>query len=420
MRVPRLVTALAPALVLGCVVALPAADAGPNLDAGAVDSGAPDAGRPPSDAGLPDAGFTRVEASGWCAAQAQALCARDVRCGRVAAARVPDCEARRAGACDQAATSRAVTEGRLQYLGAEAVACLNGYAAGSCTDEPPACASVFAGLVRPDGGCILAAECTPDGFCFEYDGLCPHRCRPYLPRGAACDGFSTRCDPATDTCTLDDAGVRSCLPFAPEGAPCTSWDDCGPAQACVDDTCVKRSAGLGEPCGLESGFPSCTGEAFCRQGAPVNGVRPPGTCQLRAGLGGTCTGSGACLPSLRCSAVITTGTCLPKAAPGENCVAYDDCEDGLYCDGRAQQCRRLPEAGGDCSSRGSFYRCAPGASCEFSGTGDDTCAALRPVGADCSSNGLCLSGECDFGPLPDGGFGGRCIAACAARADGGF
>ena len=412
--------ALALLALSACPGGGPGTDAGPDVDAGLPDAGRPDAGQPHRAAGLPDAGFTRVDAAAWCAAKAQALCARDVRCGRVSQERVADCEARRAFDCDQPATTRAVAEGRLQYLMSDALDCLNGYAKGSCTDEPLACASVFIGLAPPDGGCILPSECAPEGFCYQYDEQCPHRCRAYLPRGAPCDGFSTQCNPGTDTCTLGDAGVRQCQPFKPADAGCVSWDECAPTHACVNNTCVQRTAGPGEPCALSSGYPYCTGEYFCRQEAPVNGVWPPGTCQLRAGLGGTCTGSGACLPSLRCSTVITTGTCLRKAALGENCVNYDDCEDGLYCDGRAQQCRALPEDGGDCSSEGSFYRCAPGYSCEFSATNDDTCTARRPEGADCNYDGLCLSNDCIFGTLPDGGFGGRCVAACAVRADGGF
>ena len=59
----------------------------------------------------------------------------------------------------------------------------------------------------------------------------------------------------------------------------------------------------------------------------MNGVRPPGTCERKSGLGGTCTGPGSCLPSLRCSTLLTTGTCLRKAALREGCINYDDCED---------------------------------------------------------------------------------------------
>jgi hypothetical protein len=393
-------------------------DAG--LDAGETDSGLPDAGPSQRDAGLPDAGFTQVPFTSWCAARAEALCFRDVRCGRVSHARMADCRARRALECDQAAITRGATENRLQYVMAEALDCLNGYAKGSCTDQPAACANVFLGLVPPDGGCILPEECTPEGFCYLDDEACPHRCRAWVPRGGACDGFSARCNPSTDTCAPGDGGARVCRPFGGDDAGCVSWDECASTHACVDGRCVKRTAGPGEACATTSGYPLCTGEYFCRQDPPTGGVRPPGTCQLRAGLGGTCTGTTACLPSLRCSTVVTTGTCLKKAALGDSCVNYDDCEDGLYCDGRAQQCRPLPEEGGDCSSTGSFYRCAPGYSCEFSATNDDTCVRKREDGAECNYDGLCLSNECSFGTLPDGGFGGRCVPACALRADGGF
>ncbi|GMU58817.1 MAG: hypothetical protein AMXMBFR34_05800 [Myxococcaceae bacterium] len=419
MRHPWL--SLAACVLCACPAPQSQEDSGaPPPDAGPVDAGLLDAGPPRRDAGLPDAGFTQVPAASWCAARAQALCFRDVRCGRLSAGGLPDCLQREALECEQAALTRAVAEGRLQYLMGGALDCLNAYAQGSCTDEPPACATVFLGLVPPDGGCILPTECAPEGFCYLYDEQCPHRCRGWVSTGGACDGFTTRCNPSVDTCALGDAGTRVCRPFGGDDAGCASWDECASTHACVGGHCLKRNAGPGEACATTNGYPFCTGEYSCRQQPPTGGVWPPGTCQLRAGVGGTCTGPSSCLPSLRCSTVITTGACLPKAALGDNCVNYDDCEDGLYCDGRAQQCRPLPRDGGDCSSRGSFYRCAPGFSCEFSATNDDTCVGRRADGEECNYDGLCLSNECTFGTLPDGGFGGRCIAACAQRADGGF
>lgn len=396
-------------------------DSGVERDSGVPDAGdEPDAGRPSRDAGIPDAGFTRVPFEDWCASRAQALCFRDVRCGSVSGGALADCLTRRVAECDQLSTSSAVRGNRLQYLGTEAVSCLNGYASGNCEEDPPACASVFQGLVPPDAGCILTNECNNAGFCYQYDDQCPHHCRPWVPMGGRCDGFSQRCDPSVAACDVGDAGFEVCVPFKVEDEPCTSWDSCREDLACVENKCTKRNANLGEACGVRSGYPFCRGENFCRQGPPVGGVRPPGTCQLRAGLGGTCVGSASCLPSLRCSTVITTGTCQPKATLGANCVAYDDCEDGLFCNGRSQKCERLPADGGDCSSMGSFYRCATGFFCEFSATQEDTCAPRRATGEQCSYDGVCLSNECNFGALPDGGFGGQCFAPCALRADGGF
>lgn len=413
-----------PALLVLALAACPPApkpDAGMVEDSGVADAGdEPDAGRPPRDAGTPDAGFARVPFEDWCALRAQALCFRDVRCGAVSGAAITECFSRRLSDCDQVSITSAVRGNRLQYLGMEAVACLNAYASGSCEDDAPACASVFQGLVPPDAGCILPGECNAQGFCYQYDDQCPHRCRPWAALGERCDGFTSRCDPASAACYAGDAGVEVCQPAKLENEPCTDYDSCREDLACVENKCTKRSANVGEPCGVRSGYPFCRGENFCRQGPPVGGVRPPGTCQVRSGVGGTCVGNISCLPSLRCSTVITTGTCQLKAALGQSCVAYDDCEDGLFCNGRSQKCERLPTDGGDCSSMGSFYRCATNFFCEFSATQEDTCLPRRATGEPCSYDGVCLSNDCSFGTLPDGGFGGQCVAPCALRADGGF
>jgi hypothetical protein len=405
-------------VLTGCPPAPAPVDAGVEEDAG-VDAGAPDAGRPPRDAGTPDAGFASAPAADWCRLRALAECSRDVRCGRLTAAHVPGCVLTRTtvASCDQLALARAVTEGRSRYDQRAALTCLNALASGSCEEADPSCAGVFTGLAPPDAGCILEQECDADGFCYLYDARCPHRCRGWEPLGSPCDGFTRRCDPRSAACDLDDAGVALCVPKRREGEACQRYDACGDALACTDGRCVARRAGPGEPCGLTNGFPYCADEYFCRQVLDGSGSPPPpGTCQRKAGLGGTCTGPGSCLPSLRCSALITTGVCLAKASLGAGCIAYDDCEDSLFCDAKSQRCETLPDAGGDCSFERTGYRCAPGTTCAFS---QERCVAWKPEGADCGYGGECLSNECTFATLPDGGFGGTCAANCSQRADAG-
>jgi hypothetical protein len=412
-------------LALGCTVSAcptppPPPDAGPTpvLDAGTPDAAVEvDAGRPVRDAGTPDAGFTHVEAAGWCDAHARAQCFRDVRCGRVSADAGADCVQRRLEGCDQVAFTRGTAEGRLQFLATEGVRCLNDFATGSCQSEPTSCAAVFSGLVPADGGCVTALECDPGAFCFMYDNVCPHHCRGWAPPGAPCDSFNQQCDPATSVCDSRDGGPQSCLSVKQEGDSCVGFSSCGAELTCVDAVCTRRTAALGEVCNQHSGYPYCPDELFCRYGR--DGGAAPGTCQLRAGLGATCVGNGSCLPSLRCTTVITTGTCQPKASLGAGCVAWDDCEDGLFCDQAAQQCAALPVDGGDCGYRGSGYRCATGYACDFTSV-DDVCVARRANGQPCSYSSLCQSGECVYGSLADGGFGGQCSAPCSQRADGGF
>ena len=62
----------------------------------------------------------------------------------------------------------------------------------------------------------------------------------------------------------------------------------------------------------------------------------------------------------------------------------------------------------------------PGNACAFSGTSDDRCVAWKTVGQECGYGGECLSNDCEYATLPDGGFGGTCKASCSQRADGGL
>lgn len=409
-------------LACGCPAPTPTPDAGEPEDSGTtvVDAGAPDAGRPPRDAGVPDAGFVSAPVASWCQARAQAECSRDARCGRLSDAGVTGCLLSKThpSLCDQPALTRSVAEHRLQYLEEEGVRCLNGFASGSCEATPAACANAFTGLTPPDGGCFTTSECDAFGFCNLYDERCPHQCTGWTAQGQPCDGFYRRCDPASGSCEEVDAGVVVCVPKKNAGDHCTRYDACGDDMSCSDNVCVVRRANAGAPCAVTNGYPFCGEEDFCRQDPPVNGTRPPGTCQRKAGLGGTCTGPGSCLPSLRCSTLITTGTCLAKAAFHVGCIAYDDCEDGLYCDAKSQQCERLPTSGGDCSFDVSGYRCAPGHTCSFS-SAQSTCLAWKATGEPCDYDGQCLSNDCQYATLPDGGFGGTCKVECAVRADAG-
>lgn len=404
--------------LLGCPPPVTPVDSGiEEPDAGA-DAGAPDAGRPPRDAGLPDAGFLAAPVAEWCALQARAKCHRDERCGRLGDAGAGDCLFLQTSTarCDQPAYTHGVAAGRLRFDEAQAVRCLNAYASGRCALVPPECDDVFTGLVPADGGCVLTEDCDEaQGFCDLYDDRCPHRCRGWTAQGLACDGFFSQCDPRAGSCDTVDGGAL-CVEKKDAGDPCTRYDACGDDMACSGNTCVVRRAAPGEPCGVKNGYPFCDEEHFCRQDP---GATTPGTCERKAGLGGTCTGPGSCLPSLRCSTLITTGTCLPKAVAGEACIAWDDCQDGLYCDAKAQQCRRLPGPDGGCSFEQTGYRCAAGSACAFSATSDDRCVALRAPGEACGYTGECLSNDCEYGALPDGGFGGRCVESCSQRADGG-
>ena len=98
-------------------------------------------------------------------------------------------------ACDATAYARGVADGRLDYDPDAGGKCLDAYGSGSCEKLPLGCDKLFVGKVPPDGGCVLAEDCNSDGFCFMYDGICPHRCRAYSARGDRCDGFYSLCRP---------------------------------------------------------------------------------------------------------------------------------------------------------------------------------------------------------------------------------
>ncbi len=418
---------LLPSALLLALTACPGSsnkDAGqPPVDAGQPDSGH-DAGKPDSgmhDAGPPDAGFQNVTVEQWCLDLATAQCWRDERCLAIDPTQFDYCLTRYESVCDQLAYTRGVHEGRLQFLSGKAGECLNGLNSGSCSQMPGACAVVFSGLVAPDAGCILPEECDNSGYCFEYDYACPHHCRPFLPMGASCDGFSLRCKPDESWCGSLDGGYQyNCWPFVADGLACPSYESCRPGSVCNNGTCVQQTADAGETCGVNGGYPYCTDEYFCRQDLGQT-TPPPGICERKGGVGELCNGYYACLPSLRCTSTYQTGTCAAKGKVGDACSNFTDCEDGLFCDPPSSKCAVLPEDGGDCTDHGSFYTCHVGYFCDFNAPNQQyVCTPLAADGLPCSYDGECLSNSCQYATLPDGGFGGTCVASCAQRADGGF
>lgn len=383
----------------------PVEDAGENV---------PDAGRPRRDAGVTDAGWASVAITDWCADEAWARCTRNVRCLMRSQATFDDCVAEELKLCDQPAFTSAVTNGRMAYDPAQAASCLNAYGRGSCIDEPSECASVFTGSQTANEGCLLPEECAQGSFCYLYSNTCPFTCHAYVPLGGSCNFGDQQCD-QSGYCDSADGGFQyTCLPRVAAGAACSTWSQCPANYGCLNGSCIKQRAELGEPCAQASGYPLCNDDAFCRREAGNN--PPPGVCTKRVGLGGTCTGYGVCEPGLRCSTSFTVGVCQPLGGPGEVCAGYYDCQDGLYCDNDTSRCTALPGDGGDCGSQGSFYRCALGNYCDFN---TDVCIAQRGVGSACTYDDVCASANCEYGTLPDGGFGGRCVEACSVRLDGG-
>lgn len=395
----------------------PPPDGGPEEDAGELpDASLPDAGA--EDGGSADAGFGPVPIESWCRSRALAQCAREVRCLLLEPGRMEECLARQLEGCDQLAYQSGVDGGRLQYSPSHGADCLNGYAGSGCGGVPDSCQGLFAGLVPPDGGCLLPEECTPDGFCSLYSNSCPFSCVSYLPLGASCNGWDQRCHPREATCQ-QDGGYRFCATPKEVGEEC-GWDSCREGLVCYQGKCLQGQAALGEPCQLDGPYPACASEEFCRLGTKLPDGGQPGLCQKRVGLGGVCWGWGSCLPNLRCSRSYQTGVCEPLGSEGEACT-YSDCKRELFCSSQTSRCAPLPGAGGDCTSTGSFASCAGGYYCDFTAPDQEyRCAPRKARGEKCSYDAQCLSNTCDSGRLADGGPGLVCTAPCSERVDGGL
>lgn len=418
------------ALALGAIVAVSAGCGSPNQDpdsgtnpvedAGVVeDAGTPDAGKPKPkpDAGPIDAGFASFGVEQWCDMYALARCHRLERCLSLASENAANCIAREKSACDQAAYSSGVDQGRLQYLPQEAANCVNAHGHGACTGTPVQCETVFQGLVATDGGCLVADECQSGNYCLLYENKCPFTCYRYQDVGESCNWWDRQCDPQLGNCKNVDGG-NHCVARGALGGSCQYFSDCQQGLACINGTCIRQIANEGEPCRENQGYPYCETGTFCRQdfnatGDPIDA----GVCLPKAGLGGVCAGGDSCATGMRCSSAYATGTCIPLGAVNATCTNYNDCQSELYCDPPSSRCLPLPVEGGDCSSQGSFYRCAPGFYCDYQ---TDTCKARLELGEPCSYNDTwCLSNSCEFGTLPDGGNGPRCVESCASRYDGG-
>ncbi len=385
-----------------------------GLDAGSTDAGARDAGDSNIDAGPSDAGFSPFPVDQWCELYALAACSQDERCLLLDAQNVDACRVREYAVCAQEALSAGVTSNRLEYHAQSAADCINAFAQEACSRIPAACAAVFDGVVPPEGVCLIANECQAGSYCNVYSNTCPSRCLAHQPVGATCNGSDRQCDPELANCRSAGGGSL-CVARRGAGETCQFWSDCFADLACIDSVCVQYLAQLGEACGHASGYPGCEPDAFCRR--PVGETEGRGVCMRKAGLGGVCSGYGSCLPGLRCSSNYSTGHCIHLGSEGDICWNYTDCREELYCANATSRCTALPGEGGDCGSDGSSYRCAAGFFCDYQ---SETCHALRANGDICGYDGACQSGECNFGPLQDGGSGWRCEDACVRRFDAGM
>jgi hypothetical protein len=187
-----------------------------------------------------------------------------------------------------------------------------------------------------------------------------------LAAGTAC-GNDVQCQ--SDYCKLDAGSMcGNCAALASLGNACTTGDDCGPGNDCVNQLCVSR-----------------------------------------AGQGASCANSQPCDSSLYCNA---SQVCTaPSTTPGGTCdsAVSGSCDllgSGLYCNtsGICSQVTLAPPGSACGFSGGGLTECADGGACVGSGlTG--TCAAPVPDGQPCSPDAgtpqcqqpaTCTNGTCQI------------------------
>ena len=280
------------------------------------------------------------------------------------------------------------------------------------------CSSAEGTAKKSDGDiCMAATECA-GGVCEQ--GQCLTECKSNEDcRGAHRDEQSA----FLDTCAVTQTGKRclaSCVYLATDF---TCIDDvptacsvageghceacgCPSTLRCVAGQCSEKAA-VGEPCNRRSDCKSdnCSGFAgVCRQ--PVGASCTTANCDLC--ITGTSSGSSYCSRECASSADCGAGECVsfgneyycqlpcpglgePPCPGGCRYTSGGSGREVLYCDCRYPECRVM--------------------------------ADLHPLGASCTDDSICESGNCDMAatssdPLHGGtSYRGICSKPCAASND---
>jgi hypothetical protein len=271
--------------------------------------------------------------------------------------------------------------------------------------------------------CATFAETQTTSRCQSL-GVCKTQCDPVT---VALDTACAEVAPGIEG-VCNDAG--DCVdPRSAFGAPCQSDIDCAEG-SCVDGVCCREACG--------GACESCDATGTC--------VEDPGGTSCGDGL--QCFGRGACLSPdgsvCQTAAECGSGNCEPAVGGGSACCSQA-CPDGQLCNGDGACVSPESDLGNACTSDAQCIggRCFDGVCCDSEcGAACETCAApgregrcsaaavgsndpqcpsgrqcagrgqcLLPLGAACSLNGDCRSGEC--GPALQGGGEICCEAVCA-------
>jgi hypothetical protein len=267
----------------------------------------------------------------------QAICAREVRCGRM-----PDVDTC-LGATNSPVSAQLAADlasGKVGYSPQGGRALVDGVTDMPCgitATTSPATTSgsrhrleaAFRGGLGAGAACSVDEQCAPPAFC-----------DPVTAGGAFCGG---KCfDPPAPK-------PRGGVCADPGGIPLSSWPLCDDSSYCThtgagNAICTALPTTPGSPCGDDA----CGGGLAC---VPNNGNRE---CEALAAPGAPCDTAlvPACDdPTTYCDS--TTKTCLPRAPVGAPCSVFDQsCVAFAACDAVSDVCVALAGAGGSCQELG--------------------------------------------------------------------
>lgn len=271
---------------------------------------------------------------------------------------------------------QAIEAGKVKYDGKKVDACMAAIEAKGCslTGEPAECVAALDGTVEVGGDCEMDAECKGGDTHCKVSGACPGKCAPKELAGSDCDGdddcaAGLKCSETTSKCIAPAGGGEACegggtAPECEPGLFCLGSDDDQKKPGACKTIAEGFSGKTGDPCFFE-GKPACTTDLRCI------------VQSFDAGTGKIVTA---------CGAPFASGAACKIAIP-------DGCPSGEFCDVPQNQldgtCKPRPGAGQPCAKLFDDELCAAGTRCE-----NGSCRALQHLGAQCTIDDVCYSGNC--------------------------
>lgn len=264
-------------------------------------------------------------ASEYCELSVDLFCDYYLRCGRMAADSLAECEASFLETCNEVYEPRYADleqAGLLQLSRAGLKECERYLSDVECDDQlndlQGDCAQIWQGLVPVGGGCgigIGSFVCDEDSTCVVGLDLCG-TCVAYAAEGEVCDADHRCLD--NESCTQGTCVQR--------GLPGDSCADDGPCMIgtwCEEGVCTAPAiVEVGDPCGATE---RCPYSSACLGGECVQSAALGESCADRTCASGWCD----------------DGTCAAFKDEGEPCAAATECLSGVCdetCGGLQQTC----------------------------------------------------------------------------------